>query len=104
MSVMSTLDPTIGVLAFSGDNSSVLITTSPWIAGQPAMLAVLDLQTGRLIWSGEGTAKVSAFAVQPGGNAFAVALTSANPPGTILMIYGDGSRAAKLPGLFTPIW
>jgi hypothetical protein len=104
LSVITRLDPTLRVLAFSGDDSSVLVSTPPQGAGLPANQEVLDLQTGRLIWSGEGTSKVSAFAVQPGGNAFALALTSANPPGTILMIYGDGSRPAKLPGLFTPIW
>jgi hypothetical protein len=107
MSVMSTLDPTIGVLAFSGDNSSVLITTAPSIAGQPAMLAVLDLQTGSVTWRGEGTSALSAFFVQPDRNAFAVALTQpgeGNGPATILMIYADGSRPAKLPGLFVPSW
>jgi hypothetical protein len=104
---MSTLDPTIGVLAFSGDNSSVLITTAPSIAGQPAMLAVLDLQTGSVTWRGEGTSALSAFFVQPDRNAFAVALTQpgeGNGPATILMIYADGSRPAKLPGLFVPSW
>ena len=104
MSLVTTLNPTMGVLAFSGDNSSALVTTAPLIAGQPAMLEVLDLQTGRVMWTGEGTSGLGSFAVQPAGNAFALALTDGNAPATILMIYGDGSRPAKLPGLFVPTW
>jgi len=105
LTLVSGLDATLRVLAFSGDDSSVLVSTAPLGAGLPANQEVLDLQTGRVIWRGEGTSAVSSFAAQPGGNAFAVALTTdGNPPGTILMIYGDGSRPAKLPGLFTPIW
>jgi hypothetical protein len=105
LSLTNSLDPNLRVLAFSGDDSSVLVSTAPQGAAQPANQEVLDLQSGRVIWRGEGTAALSSFAVQPGGNAFALALTTdGNPPGTILMIYGDGSRPAKLPGLFTPIW
>jgi hypothetical protein len=105
LSLTNSLDPTLRVLAFSGDDSSVLVSTSPLGAGLPANQEVLDLQTGRVIWRGAGTSTLSSFAVQPGANAFALALTTdGNPPGTILMIYGDGSRPAKLPGLFTPIW
>lgn len=104
LSVITTLDPSVGVLAFSGDDSSVLVSTAPLIAGQPAMLEVLDPQTGRVIWHGEGTSALSAFAVQPAGNAFAVALSNGNPPATILIVYGDGSKPAKLPGLFIPSW
>jgi hypothetical protein len=106
-SVVTTLDPSIGVVAFSGDNSAVLVTTGPWVAGQQAMQEVLDLQTGRVIWSGQGTAALGAFMAQPAGHAFAVALTQpgeGSGPATILMIYGDGSKPAKLPGLFVPTW
>ena len=92
------------MLAFSGDNSSVLVNTAPLVAGQPAMLQVLDLQTGRVVWHGEGTSALGAFAIQPGGNAFAVALTQDHVQATILIVYGDGSRPAKLPGLFIPTW
>jgi hypothetical protein len=105
LSLVTRLDPTLRVLAFSGDDSSVLVSTAPMGAGLAANQEILDLQTGRAIWRGEGTSTISSFAAQPGGNAFAVALTTdGNPPGTILVIYGDGSRPAKLPGLFTPIW
>jgi type II secretory pathway pseudopilin PulG len=105
LSLVTRLDPSLRVLAFSGDDSSVLVSTAPMGAGLPANQEVLGLQTGRVIWRGEGTSAVSSFAAQPGGNAFAVALTTdGNPPGTVLIIYGDGSRPAKLPGLFKPIW
>jgi hypothetical protein len=104
LSVITTLDPTVGILAFSGDNSSELVSTSPLIAGQPAMLEVVDLQAGRVMWRGEGTSPMSAFVVQPAAKAFAVALADGNQPATILIIYGDGYRPAKLPGLLLPIW
>jgi hypothetical protein len=104
LSVITMLDPTIGVLAFSGDNSSMLINTSPLIAGQPAMLEVRGLQGGPATWRGEGTSALAAFGVQPSGNAFALALTDGNGPATILIVYGDGSRPAKLPGLLVPAW
>ncbi len=77
------------------------------VAGQPAMQEVLDLQTGRVVWQGEGTSALSAFAVQPAGNSFALALGEpgqGNQPATILIVYGDGSRPAKLPGLLVPSW
>ncbi|MGH7761365.1 MAG: hypothetical protein ACREOY_08120 [Candidatus Dormibacteraceae bacterium] len=107
LSVVSTLAPNIGVLAFSGDNSAALVSTAPLIGGQAAMLEVLDLQTGRVTWTGEGTSGLGAVAVQPTADAFAVALTQPgeqNSPATILIIFADGSRPAKLPGLLVPIW
>jgi hypothetical protein len=104
LSVIATLDPTIGVLAFSGDNSTVLVTTAPWVTGQPTMLEVLDLQTARVMWRVKASFALSSFAVLPAGNAFAVALTKGNLPATILIVYGDGSRPAILPGLLVPTW
>jgi hypothetical protein len=104
LSVVTTLAPSDGVLAFSGDNSSALVTTAPWIAGQPTMLEVIDWQTGKVTWQGEGTSPLGTFAIQPGGNAFAIALTSDNLPATILVVYGDGTKPAKLPWLLIPAW
>lgn len=107
LSVITRLDPTVGILAFSGDNSSVLVSTAPLGAGLPANQEVLDLQTGAVMWRGEGTSALSAFAVQPASNAFAVALTQPGEeklPATILIVYGGGSKPAKLPGLFIPSW
>ena len=104
LSVITTLDPTVGILAFSGDNSSELVSTAPLIAGQPAMLEVVDLQAGRLKWRGKAISPMSAFAVQPAAAAFAVALSDGSQPATIFIIYGDGSKPAKLPGLLIPAW
>jgi hypothetical protein len=104
LSVITRLDPTVGVLAFSGNDSSVLVSTAPMGAGPPANQEVLDLQTGRVMWGGEGTSALSTLAVQPAGNGFALALADGNPPATILIVYGDGSKPAKLPGLFVPTW
>src|SRR4029077_6971327 len=68
LTLIAGLDPTLRVIAFSGDNSSVLVSAGP------TMQEVVDLQDGRVVWRGEGTAALSSFAVQPGGNAFAIAL------------------------------
>jgi hypothetical protein len=104
MSVITTLDPNVGILAFSGDNSSELVSTAPLVAGQPAMLEVVDLQAGRVMWRGEGTSPMSTFLVQPAATAFAIALADGNQPATVLIISGDGSKPAKLPRLLVPIW
>ena len=99
LTLIAGLDPQLSVVAFSGDNSSVLVSAGP------TMQELVDLQNGTVLWGGEGTAALSSFAVQPGGNAFAIALVQpgmVGQPATILIVYGDGSRPAKLPGLLTP--
>jgi len=87
-SVVATLDPAMGVLAFSHDNSLVLVTTSPWIQGQPAHLAIVDVKTQQVVWRYDGPEGlgVRGFLVEQPDNqdrtiglGFALAL-KVNPP------------------------
>jgi hypothetical protein len=111
-SVVATLDPSMGVLAFSGDDSLVLVDSHPLVVGQPTLLSVIDVRTGKALpWQDQGVSALGGFVAQPGGRDFAIALTmlGTNSPGakgqeaTILIIHGDGS-VSKLPGLSIPTW
>ncbi len=104
-SVVATIDGSMGVLAFSADNSRALVTLAPWVGGQPAHLGVVDVHTGRLVWQDEGTALFGGWVAEPGGNGFALAYpTTAQGPGpaTILLVSGDGA-STKL-GVYAPTW
>jgi len=104
-SVVSTLDGSMGVLAFSADNSRALVTLAPWVGGQPAHLGVVDVNAGRLVWQDEGTALFGGWVAEPGGNGFALSYpTTAQGPGpaTVLIVSGDGA-ATKL-GVYAPTW
>ncbi|MEO8744079.1 MAG: hypothetical protein ABI334_07680 [Candidatus Dormiibacterota bacterium] len=104
--VVASLDPTIMVLGFSGDDSTVLVTRVPWLAGL-THLAVFDL-AGHQVWSDDGTQTYfGIFETAPGGRDFAVAY--APPPAqnvqptTIVILHGDGT-VNQLPGLYAPAW
>ena len=111
-SVVATLDPSMGVLAFSGDDSLVLVDSSPLVVGQATRLSVIDVRSGRALpWQDQGSAALGGFLAQPGGSDFALAFTNlgTNSPGargqaaSILIIHGDGS-VTKLPGFSVPTW
>jgi len=53
-SVVATLDPAMGVLAFSHDNSLVLVTTSPEFQGQAVHLAIVDVKSQQVVWRYDG--------------------------------------------------
>jgi hypothetical protein len=87
-SVVVTLDAIMGVLAFSRDNSLVLVTTAPSSQGQPAHIAVVDVKSMQIIWRYDGPEGLGTFLAEQGGNldaafgpGFAIALTL-NPPQT----------------------
>jgi len=112
-SVVATLDPSMGVLAFSGDDSLVLVDSHPLVVGQPTLLSFIDVRTGKALpWQDQGTAALGGFVAQPGGRDFAIAFTNLpnivnpgtpDPRASILIIHGDGS-VTKLPGLSIPTW
>jgi hypothetical protein len=111
-SVVATLDPSMGVLAFSGDDSLVLVDSHPLVVGQPTLVSVIELRSGKALpWQDQGTSALGGFLAEPGGRDFAIALTILGPnsPGakgqaaTILIIHGDGS-VTKLPGVLVPTW
>jgi hypothetical protein len=85
-SVVATLDPAMGVLAFSQDDSLLLVTTSPSIQGQPAHLAIVDVKSLQVIWRYDGPESLGGFLVeQPDlqdrivGPGFALALKVNSP-------------------------
>ena len=106
--VVATLDPSMGVLGFNGDDSAALVTLSPWVGGQPIHLGVVDLQSGHLVWQDDGRSPwfFGQFVAQPGGNSFAIAYPSSGnfpSPSTIVIVAADGS-ATTLDRQYTPAW
>jgi hypothetical protein len=108
-SVVATLDPTMNVLAFSGDDSLVLVTTSPWVGGQPIHLAVIDLRSGGSVCRYDGPETLGAFTAEPDGTGFAVALkvlplhVPDDPLSDILIMHSDGSTTT-ISGRYAPTW
>jgi hypothetical protein len=103
-SVVATFDPTIGILAFSADDQVVLVSTSPWAAGVPTHLAVIDLATGKVLWRDDRSTELAGYFVEPAGSAFAVMLQdpsdqSLHPRVWIAMAYVQGPSPA-IPGRF----
>jgi hypothetical protein len=107
-SVVATLDPSVKVLAFSGDDSRVFAaidmgyTTAP---GQPLSLSVIDLKSGQVIWHEQDI--LMTWNVQPDGPDFAISSVVSGPTGTtgplgnFEIIHGDGS-VTRIPGSYTP--
>lgn len=105
-SVAATIDGSMGVLAFSADNSTALVTLAPWVGGQPAHVGVVNLATGNVVWQDDGTALFGGVIVKPCGVGFALSYpTSAQGPGpaTVVLVGGDGSWT-KLQGPYAPTW
>ncbi len=69
--VVATINPSYAVLAFSGDNSVALVTTTPWASGIRSNVGVLDLASGMVVQRME-SGELSSFFVEPRAKAFAV--------------------------------
>lgn len=107
-SIVATLDPSVKVFAFSGDDSRVLAaigtgyTTMP---GQPLSLSVIDLRSGRVTWH-EQDILMTGMA-NPDGPDFAISSLVSGPSptngplGAFEIIHGDGS-VTRIPGSYTP--
>src|SRR5205823_8343805 len=100
-SVVLTLDPKYGVIAFSGDNSRVLVNTSPWASGAKTHLAVIEVSTGKVLWSYNGDQELGGWYRDPAGSAFAVMLKAtydqaAHIPVSVTVVFADG-RSTALP-------
>ena len=105
-SVVATLDPSMGVLAFNSDDSLALVTTTPWVGGQPTALAVIDLKSGRVIWNYTGTGMFGNAVAQPGGRDFALYVrkpTVEDPLTDLMIVHADG-RATEFPRRYAPAW
>jgi hypothetical protein len=106
-SVAGVLDPRMGVLAFSGDNSLMLVTLEPWVGGQPINLAVVRPETPGG-WQDDGRSPYffGQFVAEPGGGSFAIAYPTTDQfpsLATIVIVRPDGSET-KLDRLYTPAW
>jgi hypothetical protein len=105
-SVVATLDPSVGVLAFSSDDSLVLVTTTPWVGTVPVHLAVIELQSGNTLWSYNGPEQVGSSVAQPAGRDFALLFRPVDgqgPEADVVIVHGDGT-STQLPRRYEPTW
>lgn len=120
---VAALDPSVQVLAFSGDDSMVLVTNGFDTGMAPSHLAVIRWSAGLPIWTYAGTEALGRFTAQPDGNGFAVALmvptrlepspcgstpqtpcqTVEDPLRDVLIVHGDGTET-KIPGRYVTTW
>jgi hypothetical protein len=105
-SVVATFDPSVGVVAFSSDDSLVLAYTTPWVGGVPTRLAVIEVQSGRMLWTYSGPGMLGGAVAQPGGQDFAIYVRkpAVEDPLTDLMIVHSDGTAADFPSRYTPTW
>jgi hypothetical protein len=105
-SVVATLDPSMGVLAFNTDNSLALVTTTPWVGNQPTALAIVDLRSGQAIWRYTGPNMFGGVVAQPGGRDFAIYVRKPgveDPLTDLMIVHADGT-AVDFPRRFQPTW
>ena len=104
-SVVASIDPTVAVLAFSGDDSLMLVTKVPWV-GPLTHLSILEL-TGQQVWTDDGLTTWGGHVARPGGREFALAHmspTATSPqPTTILIVNRDGT-VIQFPDPYEPTW
>ena len=100
------MDPTIGVLAFNSDDTLALVTTTPWVGGQPTALQVWDLRSGQPIWSYNGPGMFGNVLAQPAGRDFAIYVRKPNvvdPLTDLMIVHADGT-ATNFPRRYAPAW
>jgi hypothetical protein len=107
-SMVATLPPTTGVLAFNSDDSLVFVYTTPWVGGAPTALAVIDVQSGQAIWSYNGPGMFGNVVAEPGGRDFAVYVRNPNvsvqdPLTDLIIVHADGT-AVDFPRRYVPAW
>jgi hypothetical protein len=103
-SVVVRLDPKIGILAFSADDSVALVNTSPWASGVATHLALVKVDTGAVLWHYDGDEEYAGALIQPEGSSIAVMLQtttdqSSHPSVDLLIVRADGSTTA-IPGKY----
>jgi hypothetical protein len=109
MSIVATLGPSMQVLAFSGNDSLVLVTTSPWIGGQPIHLALIDLASGQSVCRYDGPEGLGGYLAQPDGSAFVISLKVVpnhvpdDPLSDVLIMRGDGTTTT-VSGRYATTW
>ena len=105
-SVVATLDPSMGVLGFNSDDSLVLVTTTPWVGGQPTAMAVIDLASNQTLWRYNGPGMFGGSVAQPGGLDFAIYVrqpTVQDPLTDVTIVHADGT-VTNFPQRYQPSW
>jgi len=105
-SVVATLASSIGVLAFNADDSLALVTTTPWVGGQPTAMAVVDLRSGQAVWHYTGPNMFGNALAQPGGRDFAIYVRKPgveDPLTDLMIVHADGT-AVDFPRRYQPAW
>jgi hypothetical protein len=113
-SVVASLDGSMAVLAFGGNDQSVLVTTSPWVGQQPIHLAVVDWGSGNVLWRYDGPETLGTYLAEEGGNldapvgpGFAIGLKvitgTDDPLSDVVIVRGNGSET-KLTGRYALAW
>jgi hypothetical protein len=121
---VASLGPSVQVIAFSADDSQLLVSNVPLYSNMdPARIAVINWTSGQPVWTYSGTEAFGSFTAQPDGNGFAVALMeptrlSPDPCGgtdqtacsqfddplrDVVIVHGDGSTTA-IPGRYELTW
>ncbi|MDQ6721801.1 MAG: hypothetical protein M3003_13540, partial [Candidatus Dormibacteraeota bacterium] len=120
---LAALDPSVKVLAFSGDDNLVLASNGFDTNMQSAGLLVVRWSTDLPIWTYRGLDALGSFTAQPDGKGFAIAFMSLtrlepspcgsapqtpchtveDPLRDIVIVHGDGSET-KIPGRYTTTW
>jgi hypothetical protein len=101
--LVAKLDPSFGVLGFSSDNKTVLVTTTPWVFGTPTHLAVVAIPSGEVLWWYDGPEQLTGFFANPAGPGFAVMLQKPNEPAgphpsvDVIIVNGTG-KPLLVPG------
>ena len=101
---VTNLDPSMSVVAFSGDDKVVLVAKGGLPAGFPSHLATVELATGKVLWSYDGPDEMATFFVEPVGAGFAILLQdpkdqAPHPRVWVVMTYVQG-RSLAIPGQF----
>lgn len=100
----TTFDPSVDILAFSGDNRIAIATPHAWTSGFPTKLEGIDLATGRVLWRYDGGQELVTYLVQPGGENFALMLRTVSDqalhPEVHVLIEHPAGSATVVPGSY----
>jgi hypothetical protein len=105
-SVIFALPPTTAVLAFSTDDSLAFVYTTPWADNPPNALAVVDVTSGRPIWTYSGPGVFGNVLAEPGGRDFAVYVRTPgveDPLTDLMIVHADGT-VTQFPQRYVPVW
>ncbi len=107
-SVVTTLPASEAVVAFNGDNSNVLVSST-----FSSFAGVVNLQTGAMVWRNDRVGlDVVDVVAQPGGSSFALGLMIHQPAGSsatpdplrdVVIVKGDGT-ATQMSGRYELTW